>query len=600
MNTMTRNIVLRYGIFLFICIGCVFCVKTIAAPISNMPIRLMQPDSSYIDCYTSGDEYYHWLHDEAGHMIIQDSQTGYYVYAATNETDNTNLHLFKKTLNIRESEIIIDPIEQELLRQQQYALLHSDPDYPYKMIMSDDGAILIKDTRILNNIIIYIRFADDTNFTKSQQEYSNLFNYKSNLILPDETCMEDYFLEASYYQLYILSSFYPKNNGTNILSYQDKHKRSYYSPYSITNKDGYNSDYQRKEREHTLLKNAINYVKSQIPSSLNLDTDKDGRVDNICFIIKGGYDGHSELLWPHRWVLSKLVYINGKKVYNYNLQLEDYLNFKGLGVLCHEMNHTLGAPDLYHHSGDANPIGIWDLMASEYSTPQHMSAYIKYKYNHWIKTIPEITTSGTYTLNPLPGFKNNCYAIKIPNSKEYWILEYRKQIGNYEKQLPNSGLVIYRVNSTFNGNYDSKGYGGKNDELYVYRPNGTLNSDGNIISAPFCKERNQIEFSATTNPKCFLSNGNVTTVRITNISACEDQITFDVRFCIDEDITFSNTESLPTFTSVTNDITTSGPVVVKDSDSVEFQAGNSVTLNDGFEVQKNGKFTITITPCKNE
>ena len=51
--------------------------------------------------------------------------------------------------------------------------------------------------------------------------------------------------------------------------------------------------------------------------------DNDGYVDNICFIVKGTYTGWNDLLWPHKWSLyDRNVYINGKRVYTFNLQLE--------------------------------------------------------------------------------------------------------------------------------------------------------------------------------------------------------------------------------------------------------------------------------------
>jgi bacillopeptidase F (M6 metalloprotease family) len=59
------------------------------------------------------------------------------------------------------------------------------------------------------------------------------------------------------------------------------------------------------------------------------------------------------------------------------------------GVLCHEMSHTLGTYDLYHVNDNLNPVGVWDLMSDNLTTPQQMSAYTKYRYCKWIDEIPE-------------------------------------------------------------------------------------------------------------------------------------------------------------------------------------------------------------------
>src|SRR5512139_1112040 len=51
------------------------------AVLHNHPQTLVQPDGSVITCYASGDEFHHWLHDAQNFTIVQDSRTGYFVYA---------------------------------------------------------------------------------------------------------------------------------------------------------------------------------------------------------------------------------------------------------------------------------------------------------------------------------------------------------------------------------------------------------------------------------------------------------------------------------------------------------------------------------------
>jgi len=53
------------------------------------------------------------------------------------------------------------------------------------------------------------------------------------------------------------------------------------------------------KREFDLLENAINAVRSQVPPTLNIDGDNDGRVDSLTFIVSGSPEGWSDLLWPH-------------------------------------------------------------------------------------------------------------------------------------------------------------------------------------------------------------------------------------------------------------------------------------------------------------
>jgi len=133
----------------------------------------------------------------------------------------------------------------------------------------------------------------------------------------------------------------------------------------------------------------------------------------MVFIVRGATTAWATLLWPHRWVLyNETVYINGKRVWDYNLQVEDHLNNSGPGVLCHEMFHSLSAPDLYHYnSAPYVSVGPWDLMDNNHNPPQFMGAYMKYRYGGWIESIPEITECGTYTLSPLSEPENNSFKI---------------------------------------------------------------------------------------------------------------------------------------------------------------------------------------------
>ncbi|MCL2327265.1 MAG: M6 family metalloprotease domain-containing protein [Bacteroidetes bacterium] len=586
--------------FILICFFCVISFSSYGAYLTNVPITITQPDGTKIECFATGDEYYNWAHDADGYTIIQDQNTGYYCYAvlsgdelmasqhvvgtiapqSVNLTPNTNIS-GEKILERRNA--IIQHTSQNAARQ--------NSSTPTR------GA-----TGTINNIVVYIRFADQTEFQTTQNAFTNVFNNISS----GYNSMRNYFREVSYNQLDIITHFYPTNSGTTILSYQDSYNRDYYCEYSATNPIGYNGISEGLNREQILLKNAINYLKNQIPSSLNVDYNNDGDVDNVCLIMRGGAS-FSSLFWPHRSTLSlQNASINGKRVYNYNVQLESYTlyteNGYGNGLLCHEMNHTLGAPDLYHANDAMAPVGAWDLMEDETNPPQHMGAYMKYKYGGWISTIPSITISGTYTLNPLTSATNNCYKIPITGSSQYLVVEYRKKTGTFEAQLPGSGLIIYRINENYNGNYKyGAGAGGVSDEVYIFRPGGTLLLRGDIDNAYFSEASNRTTFGNSTNPSCFLSNGNLGNIHIKNIQENSNgTLSFDIRFCNvanPANVAYSNTSNLPALTSASNSIQTSGNVVVKSGDNVTFEAGDRVILN-GIKIELGGGFKIEASGCE--
>ncbi len=492
-------------------IGFLLMITSIfAAYLTDIEQELLQPDGTVLKCFASGDEFFNWLHDENNYTIISDTHTGFYVYAklAGNALVPTNY----------------------------IPGIHNPADYdlePGANVLPDDlwerrsefDSILaqlhnrVSTTGIINNLVVFIRFSDQTEFEEPFPLYDDMFNDENS------NSMFEYYWEVSDEQLEIFSHSYPEPNGNVIVSYQDSNPRDYYLVYDpVTNPIGYQNNTQRTQREHTLLMNAVNYIAPQVPPTLDIDNDDDGLVDNVCFIIKGAAAGWADLLWPHMWVLySYNVYINGAQVWAYNFQLSNSLQSSGVGVLCHEMFHSLGAPDLYHYTSNGiDPAGSWDLMCACPNPPEHMTAYMKYKYGMWFDELPEISASGTYSLDPLANSPYSCYKIPSPNSNtEFFVVEYRKEEGIFEPSVPGTGLIVYRIDPTQNGNAS-----GPPDELYVYRPNGTLTVNGNINQAHFSAEVGRTEISDNTNPSCFLQNGDPGGLYIHDIGYAGDTIEF--------------------------------------------------------------------------
>ena len=493
-----------------------------AAYLENVPVTVTQPDGIKLDCFATGDEFYNYLHDEHGFTIIQDHSNGFYVYADVKDGE-----LVPTTLVAGRSNPASQLRPYLNISPEKRMEKHKAWDVP-EHLRKPETKTGNNNHGTLNNIVIFIRFADDSEFTNSFSSVNNMFNANESGV-----SMQSYFDEVSYHQINIPTTFYPAPNGNSIVSYQDTQNRSYFQPYdSRTNPNGYNGDNERTEREHALLERAVNYItaNNMIPSDLNVDYDNDGYVDNVCFVVRGNVGAWSDLLWPHQWSLyTREVRINGKIVYTFNFQLADAVNNFNTSTMCHEMNHSLGAPDLYHYSYTGpTPVGKWDLMQSNATPPQHMGAYMKYRYGNWIDEIPEITEPGVYTLHDISSSTNNCYKIASPVSGQYYVLEYRKK--SVEAAIPGTGLLIYRINTAEDGkgNMDWDGVN-RFDEVYIFRPDGTPTVDGSINSAYFCSGSGRTAFDATTNPKPFLIDGTVDNdLMISEISAAGETISFKV------------------------------------------------------------------------
>ena len=482
-----------------------------AAYLTNVPVKVSQPDGQVLNLFASGDEYYNWLHDKNGFTIMQDPGNGYYVYALKVSGDLVPSSLLPGK-----------DVDPEVFGLQKQAL--TDPERrPAPEDIFHKPAIIVNapHSGTLNNIVIFIRFSDESEFTDSISSYNSLFNTAT----AGANSMRNYFYEVSYNALTIPSTFYP-TPGTTVISFQDSQPRNYYQPYNATtNPGGYTSD--RTAREHNLLKRAVDYVNGlgQFPSGASIDSDGDGYVDNICFIVSGTPGAWSSLLWPHRWSLySVSAYIDGKRVYDYNFQLQTATLSWGVGVLSHEMFHSLGSPDLYHYTDNGiAPVGGWDVMEDNANPPQHMLTHMKWKYGKWLSAVPQITASGTYTLNPTTSATNNCYKIASPNSAtQYFMVEYRKRTSTFENSIPGEGLLVYRINTAATGNAS-----GPPDEVYIYRPNGTNSVNGTVSQANFSANAGRTAINDTTNPSSFLSDGTAGGLNISNVTAADSTISFD-------------------------------------------------------------------------
>lgn len=489
-------------------------VVILSSPLRSAPLwfesfNVDLPDGTTLRLFKSGDEFFNWAHDTLG-FPVQMNVDGYYYYMQQNDS------IFSYTpyrvgatdpLSVGAIKVVTVPSNIYRKRQAFYKTMEEEDA---KRNFSYDA----KWSGTFDNLVIYIKFSDQADFSVSRTAYDNLFNSLST------TSVRHYYREISYNKTDMLSHHMPGTVNDNI-AFTDINPRDYYRPYNATtNTIGYATDDEKRSREHGLLARAARYVNDnyQSPAGANFDSNNDGNFDNVAFVIKGSSDAWSDLLWPHRWALyTQTVTLWGSRVYSYTLQLENV----SVKTFTHEMFHALGAPDLYHYNDNRKPVGIWDLMASGSG---HPTAWMKSKYGGWIESIPEITNTGTYSIKPLTESSQNSYKIASPSSVgQYFIVEFRKKTGLYESKLPSEGMIIYRVDTRYRGNAQ-----GPPDEVYVFRPGGTPEADGEINKANFSNTVARTDFSDVTNPAAFLQDGSPGGIFISNITWHGDSMTFTV------------------------------------------------------------------------
>ena len=502
-----------------------------AAPIVNFPVTISQPDGTKITLYLSGDEYYNWASDAQGFTVMRDPANGFIVYAGISNDVLYPTSLRVGSSNPASAKLLpytnISPAKQAAIRQTTVQTQTS---------RTAAGPSNASQTGTINNLVVFIRFSDEAEFTTTTSTYADMFNSAAT----GANSLLNYFKEVSYNQLTINSTLYP-TPGTTIVSYQDTHPRGYFQSYdATTNPGGYNNGTEVRLREHALLQDAVAAINAlgQFPAGSVIDGDNDGYVDSITFVVNGKPDLWADLLWPHQWSLySYNVSINTKRVYDYSFHLSSSFS---TSVLAHEMFHVLGAPDLYHYTNNGiNPVGTWDLMEYNSDPPEHMGCYMKYKYGHWISSLPELSATGTYTISPLSSATNNCFKIASPfSATEFFVLEYRKKVGPFESSLPGSGLLVYRINTAATGNAS-----GPPDEVYLYRPGGSPSANGDYSIANFNSYVGRKSINDTTNPYSFLAGGGPGGLNICNIGPIGTTISFDI--CASSSVTITGSTGQP-------------------------------------------------------
>jgi M6 family metalloprotease-like protein len=501
----------------------------------NVPQTLSQPDGRTIACYASGDEYFIWLHDADGNLIIKETRTGYYVYASQGIG-----HLMPTTLIAG-----VDAPNPHLVKQGApeiseafYQELKNPYERPHSVAL-DDSADWFKfspSQGSVNNLVVLIRFADSPQFDCTGAYLDSVFNVR-HAPIPDyfwSVSVADWLDTYSRGQCQMSTTFYPKPENARLLAYQDSHPRGYYQPATV-DPVGYTTFDELAKREHALFKSAVDAIQGLVPADLNIDQNKDGLVDYITFLAHGfpgggSPNGPGSILWPHMWRLyNEKAYIHGKRVWIYQVNLLHTETFQRLNNIAqiHEMLHCMGAPDYYRGSYFSQPYWpvINDVMAGS-GICLGVCAYTKYRYLRWIEEVPVITASGDYYLKPVNADDPTVWKILSPQSQnEYFLLEYRNKSWPIESDISGQGLYVYRINTTCDGlgNFE-----GPPDELYQYRVNGTTDQDGLNRTGGFSSATGLTAINDQTNPASFLSDGSPGGLDIRNVGFPGDSISFHV------------------------------------------------------------------------
>ena len=240
-----------------------------AVYVQNMPVVQFQPNGDTLHFFATGDECYHRYHDADNYTIVQ-NQAGYWVYAMP-APDGGLMPSQYPVGTVNPATLGYQPgltitRQQWLERRKAWQI---PEQYRIATPKTDD-----RNHGDFCNLVIFIRFADDTAYTRPLSAIDAMFSDSSSV---SSNSVYNYFKRVSYNQIFIRTLYAPEPVGDQIRSFQSPHPRNYFMPYNESNPIGYRNYHERTEREFELLVGAVNFINDScpVPTSFKLDCNND-------------------------------------------------------------------------------------------------------------------------------------------------------------------------------------------------------------------------------------------------------------------------------------------------------------------------------------
>ncbi len=451
------------------------------------PIELTQPDGTQFTIYQIGDEFAN-LKLYNGYPVMKNLDTGWWEYLSLHEND-------KLTLTGNTVKEDAPPLREFDIKK-----------YFQNVIEPTDYEKQTHTTGIVKFPVVLINFSDTaTSFDLS--DFEEVFNGIENSV-------RDYYEETSYEELdfqFEIVGWYTAPNG-----------HDYYS-----------------SRAYQLAREAAIYGDEDLDYS-QFDNNNDGNVDLLIIIHQGQgqeFSGDPSDIWSHKSSMSYEtddgVYVKGYSMQPERLDWEETINITTIGVICHELGHGLGLPDLYDTDGSSDGIGDWGLMGHGSwnwhdvpgDSPAHLTGWSKLKID-WVNPAVLDDNQGTLYFDEVELYEDIAiYNNPARKNVEYFLFENRQLIG-YDSALPGHGLLIYHIDEQANQSNDSHRkvhvIEADNDgALDIYK--GDRGSDGD----PFPGSTGNTSFTPGNEPKSLFYDDSPGP-SLTNITEDQMKITADL------------------------------------------------------------------------
>ncbi len=528
--------------FLLLLVLGLFCTIAQAVPADNAPGKVRQPDGTTLTVCLHGDEFFNYLTTIDGYTVVQ-NKAGYYTYA---RLDGDRL-------------VASDHIARDQRSASDNAYLAGVP----KGLVSN--AMVKRGTRLLNNrnnvlrgigagghmdyskfrgLIILINYTDkwfpmsDPNaFYNDMVNTHDFTGYKlpSGTNVPMTGSVRDYYFDNSFQQF---------DPAFDILGPVDVDYNCTY-PHQMLNCD-------------SVFFAALEALDGQVDFS-QYDTDEDGTVDMVFFLVAGWgsdySDNNRDYLWPHMNSFTESPVLDGVNFSLYACSTgmtgaepewgSGWSSIAGIGTFCHEFSHCLGLPDLYDtdyngSGGTSKHPMLWSLMASGFKNnngrnPVGYSLYERYALGFAQPTL--IAGEDSVTLQALDVY-NQGLRLNTANADEYFLIENR-QAGKWDKNLPYHGMLIFRVDSTNVDVWENNKINCDPNHMYYQLLRANFNGMSDSPRDPFPGTSNVTSITSATDPSLRTWDGKMNQYCFTDIAEDADGI---ITFVVAKDHSKSSIE----------------------------------------------------------
>lgn len=446
-----------------------------AVPASPESREMAQPDGTRFQLQLRGDEFFSWTETSDGYAVMKDSADGFWKFArpasdraafvalpaarvgsVDPETHGVRKNalpdriFLRKQVHERQRTIRGEPVELALPAAADGGATSTTAEPPPEQ---PPARIPVSGTKTIRNIVILASFSDhwdagsgtvlSSKGRVSVGEYSNLFNEVNHAADGAVGSVQDYYKEVSYGKLTVDSAVTPW-----VVLPQNE---AYYG----ANVSG--SDANPKQ----MVLDAINAADAAGFDFSQGDSDGDGWADGLTIIHSGHgeeYTGNpANCIWSHQWTTASIVAKDGVNMYRYHTEpalrgLTTSTSITRIGVICHEMGHFFGLPDLYDYSGTTLGIGRWGVMGtgswngSDGKRPAHFCAWSKCMLG-FANPVPIHTQAGLSQARVEDNAEVKLVRDGMSNG-EYFLVENRARLGfDNDSAAIFPGMVIYHVDS---------------------------------------------------------------------------------------------------------------------------------------------------------